>query len=292
MPAGSVPCPDCGQPVPADRVSCPNCGALMSDAAAAAASARPVDAAVTAADGPLDRLELDRAAPAPAPEDEEEAAATDAGPPPPPSDARPAGPPPAEPLPGAYVPPSLIQRPMPAPPPVQMPLATSPSVGAPPPATAGWTPPSPIAPPAPPAQAGRASLFADLPFDAPDSVTEWMVAIGSTAATISFLLPWITGTTNYLTSWGLGSASRLPILALLIATAVLGILPNRVALWVRAGVLGLIGGSVFLGNIWPIVAGDFGDAAFGAVVGAAAAIVLIVGGILAVAPRRPGADEA
>jgi hypothetical protein len=93
------------------------------------------------------------------------------------------------------------------------------------------------------------------------------------------------------TSWGLGTASRLPILALLIATAVLGILPNQVSLWVRAGVLGLLGGSLFLGNIWPIVAGDFGDAAFGAVVGAAAAIILIIGGIFAVAPRRPGADS-
>jgi hypothetical protein len=149
---------------------------------------------------------------------------------------------------------------------------------------------APTAPPASGGEAGRASLFADLPFDAPDSVTEWLVAIGSAAAAASFLLPWISGTTSYLTSWGLGAPSRLPILALLVVTAILGILPNRVALWVRAGVLGLIGGSIFLGNIWPIVAGDFGDAAFGAVVGAAAAIVLIVGGILAVAPRKPEAD--
>ena len=168
-----------------------------------------------------------------------------------------------------------------------MPLAASPAVGAPSPApTAGWASPAPAAAQRPPLTPGRASLFADLPFDAPDSLTEWLVAIGSSVSAVSFLLPWISGTTTYVTSWGLGSASRLPILVLLVITAVLGILPNRVAPWVRSGVLGLISGSLFLGNVWPIVAGDYGPAAFGAIVAAAAAIVLIAGGILAVAPRR------
>ena len=193
-------------------------------------------------------------------------------------------------VPGAYLPPSTVHRPPPAPEPApQMPLADSPQVGAPSPAPAGdWNPPSPVvtAPVPAPIEAGRASLFADLPFDAPDSLTEWLVAIGSVVAAVSFLLPWIPGTISYVTSWGLGTASRLPILVLLVVTAVLAILPNRVAPWVRSGVLALVAGALFLGNIWPIVVGDYGGAAFGVIVAAAAAVVLIAGGILGLAPRR------
>jgi hypothetical protein len=168
-----------------------------------------------------------------------------------------------------------------------MPLADSPQVGAPSPAPGDyWHPPSPVVSPPAPVDPGRASLFADLPFDAPDSLTEWLVAVGSVVAALSFLLPWIPGTISYVTSWGLATASRLPILLLLVITAVLGILPNRVAPWVRSGVLALVAGSLFLGNVWPIVAGDYGGAAFGVIVAAAAAVVLVAGGILGIAPRR------
>jgi len=244
-------------------------------------------AAADAQAGPLDRVDIDAA---PLEEATGDEPATEAGGPV--SDALVTGLPglpPASTLPGAYMPPSVTHRPPPATL-VQPSAAAPPMVGTPSPAAGAWTPPSPVAPPAPVAQPGRASLFADLPFDAPDSISEWLVAVGASAASISFLLPWVSGTTSYLTSWGFSAPSRLPILALLVATAVLGILPNRVSLWVRAGVLGLVGGSLFLGNIWPIVAGDFGDAGFGAILGAAAALVLIVGGILAVAPRRTEAD--
>jgi hypothetical protein len=298
MAAGTVPCPDCGRPVPADRVSCPNCGALMSGAAGAllegvaaaagdrpgetgAASERPDetgaagDGTAAGAAGPSGDLEAGRIG----------LAGIALG-----------GVGPGGPVPGAYLPPSTVHR---AEPPAEaaprMPLAASPSVGVAPPApTSGWTPPSPPAPPpsAAPLQAGRASLFADLPFDAPDSVTEWLVAIGSGVASLSYLLPWISGTTSYDTSWGFASLSRLPILGLLVITAVFAILPNRVALWVRAGALGLTAGALFVGNIWPIVAGDYGDAAFGAVIGIAGGFVLIVGGVLAVAPRKATDDSA
>ncbi len=191
-------------------------------------------------------------------------------------------------VPGAYLPPSTVHRPPPAPEPEpQMPLADSPQVGAPSPAPDGeWSPPSPAISPPTPAEAGRASFFADLPFDAPDSLTEWLVALGSVVAAMSFLLPWIPGTISYVTSWGLGTPSRLPILLLLVVTAVLGILPNRVAPWVRSGILALVAGSLLLGNIWPIVVGDYGGAAFGVIVAAAAAVVLIAGGILGLAPHR------
>lgn len=255
--AASRPCPACGQPVPPDDRACPSCGAPVDGPAAVATDMAPVD--------------LDR------------------------SDPVPAAPGPGAPIPGAYLPPSAVHRPDPVATPTpapQMPLAASPAVGAPPPGPLpGWTPVRGAPVPAAPLDPGRASLFADLPFDAPDSVTEWLVAVGSAVASLSFLLPWISGTVSYVTSWGLGSISRLPILALVVMTAVLAILPNRVAPWVRSGVLGLIAGSLLLGNIWPIVAGDYGDAAFGAIVAAAAAVVLMAGGILGVAPRRSAAGS-
>ena len=134
------------------------------------------------------------------------------------------------------------------------------------------------------ARPGQAPLFADLPFDAPNSLSGWLVMIGSAVAAISFLLPWAPGIVNYTSSWGLSSLANLPILAILVAIVILAILPNGVPLWIRSAVLPLIGGSLFLGLLWPYVLGDFG-AVFGSIVGAAGAVVLIVGGIVAVAPR-------
>ena len=161
-----------------------------------------------------------------------------------------------------------------------------------------WAPPGPArplvtAPPAPAPQLhepGKAPLFADLPLDVPDSVAEWLVAIGGGVSALSFLLPWVHGTVTYLDSWGLSSISRLPILILLVTTTFLAIVPNRVASWVRLGLLGLIGGSLLLGLLWPYVLGDF-SAEFGAAVGASAAIVLMAGGIVGVAPRRGPGDR-
>jgi len=185
-------------------------------------------------------------------------------------------------VPRGHLPPSTIHRPAPAAAPApQMPLSGSPLK----PPVASAAAPSAGTPPAARAEPGRASLLADLPFDAPESLTEWLVALGSGVGAVTFLLPWAPGIVNYTSSWGLGSASHLPILGLLVITAVLAILPNRVPIWIRSGVLGLIGGSMFLGILWPYVAGDFG-AEFGSIAGAAAAVVLIVGGVLAVAPRK------
>ncbi len=351
MATGSVPCPNCGQPVPGDRAACPNCGVMMGETAGRlvagpAAAETPTAATPTAETPPAETAATEilatdaavlRADPAAPPDAEPAGAAVRA-------DEGPAGVAAADPhqaapdaadwdpgegmtddpssmddgvegggiasarvaaggvapggvpsgfLPGAYLPPTTVHRPPVSPVPApQMPLAASPKFGAPsPPPTPGWTPPSLVVIAPAPVAAGRASLFADLPFDAPDSMTEWLVAVGSVVAATSFLLPWVPGTISYATSWGLASTSRLPILLLLVITAILGILPNRVTPWVRSGVLGLVAGSLFLGNIWPIVVGDFGGAAFGVIVGAAAAVVLITGGILGVAPPRNGPES-
>ncbi len=168
----------------------------------------------------------------------------------------------------------------------QMPLAGSSPM---PPSAPTAAPPADTPPPAR-VQPGRASLLADLPFDAPGSLAEWLVAVGSGVAAVSFLLPWAPRIADYTSSWGLASVSHLPILGLLVVTAVLAILPNRVPPWIRSGVLGLISGSMFLGVLWPYVAGDFGSE-FGSIAGAAAALVLIAGGVVAVAPRKGQADR-
>lgn len=141
------------------------------------------------------------------------------------------------------------------------------------------------------ARPGESPLFADLPFDAPNSLSEWLVMVGSAVAAFSFLLPWAPGIVDYTSSWGLSSLANLPILAILVVIVILAILPNGVPPWIRAAVLPLIGGSLFLGLLWPYVIGDFG-AVFGSIVGAAAAVVLIVGGTVAVAPRAGKAPAA
>ncbi|MES2210167.1 MAG: hypothetical protein V4515_08280 [Chloroflexota bacterium] len=193
-------------------------------------------------------------------------------------------------IPGSYLHPSAVHQ---APIEVAVPTAVMPLAGTAAPAPDASTSPAGTSMLAAPARAGGfpaprpgdAPLLADLPFDAPNSLAGWLVAVGSGVGALSFLLPWTPGIAVFTSSWGLSSVSNLPILGLLIVTAVLAILPNRVARWVRSGVLGLIGGALFLGLLWPYVVGDFG-AEFGAVVGAAAAIVLMVGGTLSVAPER------
>ena len=115
--------------------------------------------------------------------------------------------------------------------------------------------------------------------------------VGSAVAAFSFLLPWAPGIVDYTSSWGLSSLANLPILAILVAIVILAILPNGVPPWIRAAVMPLIGGSLFLGLLWPYILGDYG-AAFGAIVGAAGAVVLIVGGSVAVAPRAAKAPVA
>ena len=130
----------------------------------------------------------------------------------------------------------------------------------------------------------RAPLLADLPGEAPRTPAGWLVLAGSWIAAMSFLLPWAPGIADYTSSWGFAALANLPILALLIATTVLALLPNRIPTWIRSGVLGLAGGSVFLGILWPYVVGDFGSA-FGSLIGAVASLVLIAGGVMSVVPR-------
>lgn len=278
MPARAIPCRSCGDPVPRNLAACPACGTVVNPAVdSAKGTPDPASPAVEpgSAAPPSDTTErpgaeaveaVDPVQDAPAPSIAPASASDglDAG-----------GIVVAPAIPGAYLSPSAVYQPPPVSQPPVMPLAGT----APPTAPAMST----GADPAP--RPGEAPLLADLPFDAPNTLSGWLVAIGSGLAAVSFLLPWAPGIANYTSSWGLSSVANIPVLALLIVTVVLAVLPNRVAIWIRSGVLGMIGGALFLGVLWPYVIGDFG-AEFGATVGAVAAIVLAAGGILAVAPRR------
>jgi len=222
-------------------------------------------------------------------------------------------------VPGAYLPPSTVHRAgaaapgaYPAPAVSGGPPTWAPSVPPAPPATSvGWVPPTPGgvggsaagAPPvaspaaaAPPPDGretrtnvpGRASILADLPFDAPDQLEGWLVALGGGFGVLGFFLPWTgaigEGLEGYLGSWGLGAASRLPVFVLLVVVAALAVLPNRVAPWVRTGVLGMVSGGITFGLVWLYLGSDASQ--LGALLCAVGAILLIAGGIIAVAPGR------
>lgn len=165
-------------------------------------------------------------------------------------------------------------------------------------ATPAPTPPAPAAAaPSPPepsrATPGRAPLLADLPFDAPDSLPGWLVAAGAVAAVVGFFLPWAPqvlgsrGFGSYFDGWGFGAPANLPVFLVLLVTAGLSILQvgNRLATWIRHGVLGLAGGGLLLGIAWPYLVGGFGGM-IGSFVEGFAAFLLLSGGFLAVAPAR------
>lgn len=228
MPARTMPCPSCGEPVPPDAETCPACGEPI-----AADDSEPDSTAHMA---------------------------------------------------GGWLPPSSVQRATSAPMPASTP-APAPAPPAAPPSNAASTP-APA--PAPRVRPGDAPLFADLPFDAPASLPGWLVLIGAGLAAIAFLLPWADAYVGsfYWDTWGLSTIDRILVFVFMAVTAALAVLPNPIGAWFRSGVLGLAGGGLALGRILPYLFGSF-DVPFGVLVETIGAIVLMVGGALAVAPRRP-----
>ncbi|MEO7664344.1 MAG: hypothetical protein ABIV26_04405 [Candidatus Limnocylindrales bacterium] len=137
---------------------------------------------------------------------------------------------------------------------------------------------------------GRASILADLPFDAPDELEGWLVVLGGATAILGYLLPWrssvASGLEGYFQSWGLGIGTNMPILVLVIVATALSVVPNRVADWFRHGVLGMVAGGVLFGLVWLYIAGGGGE--LGAILAAVGAVLLIGGGVIAVSPGRGG----
>lgn len=154
-----------------------------------------------------------------------------------------------------------------------------------------------VAEPARPLRPGHASLLSDLPFDPPDDLAGWLVAAGSIGGAIAFLLPWspqVLGSPNFGTEywgqWGLGAPSHLAPFLLVVALAMLTILPNALPAWLKTGVLPLVMGAFLIGLLWPYLVGGFGSR-IGATVEAFAAFLLIGGGVVAIAPHRERSNE-
>lgn len=138
---------------------------------------------------------------------------------------------------------------------------------------------------------GVASLFSDLPFDAPDDLPGWVVAIGSAVSVAGFLLPWaaaipfFTTGIGYMDRWGFAVPSHVLVFLGALGLLVLTILPNRLPGWIREGALPLAFGGLLLGVVWPYVIGGIG-AQIGALSVAFGGLLLIAGGILGVRPKR------
>jgi hypothetical protein len=144
---------------------------------------------------------------------------------------------------------------------------------------------------------GSASLFADLPFDAPNTLIGWLVAFGSGAAAIGFFLPWsgvVIGAASsggsYMETWGIANPTHALVLIVSIVGFVLAVLPNRVPVWLRTSLLGLVLGGVLIGLAWPyLFAAGFGYKV-GVILEIVGALVLIVGGVLSILPSRHDPD--
>lgn len=135
------------------------------------------------------------------------------------------------------------------------------------------------------------SLLADLPFAAPPDAGGKVVAIAAWVAAFGFLLPWSNlvigaeGVGGYVNSWGLATITHLPVLVFALAVGLVVILPRSPAPWLTGGVLAVVLGGLLLGLGWPYLVGGLG-AQIGLFVEAIAAIALIVGGGLRLAPAR------
>jgi len=318
--AGSIPCASCGTAVPPGRLACPACGTLVALAgtgAGASAGAPLEPPPVQPEASPPEPGPVFEGEPAPEPGPAIEPAREPEPVAAPEVQWEPAAPieQPVQPVaaadlrsadvvPGAYLPPSASPRagwapPAAAAPPTWAPPATAAqSAGAPPagtpPLTVAGRPASPVLPArataasaAGPAAPGRASILADLPFDAPDQLEGWLVALGAGIGVLAFLLPWRgsyqAGLDGYFDSWGLGIGAHLPVFLLVLAVAVLAVLPNRIASWLRTGVGGMVVGGILLGLVWLYLGGT---AEIGAIFGAVGGILMVVGGVIAVGPAR------
>jgi hypothetical protein len=138
---------------------------------------------------------------------------------------------------------------------------------------------------------GRASLLADLPFDAPSGVAGWLVAAGAALGVAGFLLPWAEfmmmagpGASGYTASWGLaGPGHGFALVACLVMLA-LAILPNPVPAWIRERSLPPILAGVLIGLVWPYLLGLV-QPQIGVLVTAVAGVLMGAGSVISQRPR-------
>jgi hypothetical protein len=133
------------------------------------------------------------------------------------------------------------------------------------------------------------------PLETPYDASGWLVRGGSAVATLSFLLPWgassvgVVGTGaighGYFDRWALVNAWYLLPMLLALFVFGLSVVPNRLLLWIRSGVLPLATGALCLGIAFVYIGGPFGGGP-GVAVLVAASLALVAGGLLAIRPGR------
>jgi hypothetical protein len=122
-------------------------------------------------------------------------------------------------------------------------------------------------------------------------IAGWFVVAGSSMALLGFLLPWSVvvigsrGTGGYLDDWGLASPTHLFAVLGLAGVLALGVLRNKVPVWLRTGVLGLLTGGLLVGLTWPYAIGPLG-ADIGAMATFIGGLVLLGGGFVAIWATR------
>lgn len=192
--------------------------------------------------------------------------------------------------------------------PATFPPAAAAPVGSAPAAVVPGGSPSPSASVAVPADPSRrpaatlaplALIVANEPFETPSDTAGWLVRGGSLAVTLSFLLPWgpssvgVVGTGaigyGYLDRWALVNAWYLLPMLLALFVFGLSVVPNRLLLWIRSGVLPLVTGALCLGIVFVYVGGPFGGGP-GVAILAVASLALAGGGLLVLSPGRHDDD--
>jgi hypothetical protein len=123
----------------------------------------------------------------------------------------------------------------------------------------------------------------------------WLAVAGSAMAAVGFLLPWgvsVIGASGigYFDRWGLAGPFHPLVLLSLLAVLGLSLVPNRVPVWLRVGVLGLGLGALLLGLAWPYLVGLSGTGP-GAMVVTVGALILTPAGIVALATDRHAHED-
>ncbi|MGZ3586169.1 MAG: hypothetical protein ACXVAE_07945 [Candidatus Limnocylindrales bacterium] len=100
-----------------------------------------------------------------------------------------------------------------------------------------------------PPKPGSAGLFSDLPLAAPPAPLGWLSIVGCWLVLFSLLLPWAPNL-EYFAAWGIGLGRNILIFMVVLAIAILTILPVRMSATLRLGFLPFLVGAFSLGLAW------------------------------------------
>ena len=112
------------------------------------------------------------------------------------------------------------------------------------------------------------------------------VLVGTALATLGFLLPWapiVIGSAHigsYLDQWGLAAPGNAALLLVFLALGAAASQIDRLPGWARPGLPAVILSGILVGLVWPYLFTGALQPSIGVYLTLAAAIVLVVGGLL------------